>query len=163
MNLLEVQKLLGYSTGPENKTDKEADITNVIQVPDQPQAQQQTIQQTVKMVQKDQSQPVAVNPVAQVPRVSQPMTVTPVAQVPQVSQPMTVTPGAQVLQVSQKQLQQQAIPAPAPVQQLPVQVAVPQQLQVQNQNFMVSVLQFYSQEEVVDTRLLKFGNTTQVI
>ena len=59
----EVQKLSGYSTGPENKTDKEADITNVIQVPDQPQAQQQTVQ----MVQQDQSQPVTVNPVVQVP------------------------------------------------------------------------------------------------
>ena len=70
LNLLEVQKLLGYSTGPENKTDKEADITNVIQVPDQPQAQQQTIQQTVQkaqMVQQDQSQPVMVNPVVQIP------------------------------------------------------------------------------------------------
>ena len=40
LNLPEVQKLLGYSTGPENKTDKEVDITNVIQVPDQPQPQQ---------------------------------------------------------------------------------------------------------------------------
>ena len=81
------------------------------------------------MVQQDQSQQVMVNPVAQVP------------------------------QVSQMQLQHQAIPAHAPVQQLPVQVAVSQQLQVQNQNFMASVPQFYSQEEVVDTRLLKFGNT----
>ena len=140
LNLPEVQKLLGYSTGPEKKTDKEADITNVIQVPDQPQPQQQTtqqtIQQTVQMVSQDQSQPVMVTPVAQLP------------------------------QVSQMQLQQQqVIPGPAPVQQVPVQVAVavPQQLQLQNQNFMASVLQFYSHEEVVDTRLLKFGNTTQVI
>ena len=53
MNLPEVQKLLGYSTGPENQTDKEADITNVMQVPDQPQVQQQTVQQ-------DQSQPMVV-------------------------------------------------------------------------------------------------------
>ena len=45
------------------------------------------------------------------------------------------------------------------VQWLPVQVAVSQQLQVQNQNFMASVPQFSSQEEVVDSRLLKFGNT----
>ena len=115
LNLLEVQKLLGYSTGPENKTDKEADITNVIQVPDEPQAQQQTVQM-VQTVQQDQSQPVMVNPVAQVPQVSQPMMVTPLAQVPRVSQPMTVTSVAQVPQVSQMQLQQQVIPAPAPVQ-----------------------------------------------
>ena len=52
LNLLEVQKLLGYSTGPENKTDKEADITNVIQVPDQPQPQQHSVLQTVQMVHK---------------------------------------------------------------------------------------------------------------
>ena len=75
LNLLEVQKLLGYSTGPENKTNKEEDITNVIQVPDQPQPQQQsvqqTIQQTVQMVPQDQFQPVMVNPVAQLLQVSQ--------------------------------------------------------------------------------------------
>ena len=76
-------------------------------MPDQPQAQEQTVQM-VKTVQQDQSQPVMVNPVAQVPQVSEPMTVTPVAQVPQ---------------VSQMQLQQQAIPAHAPVQQLPVHTA----------------------------------------
>ena len=96
-----------------------------------------------RLVQQDQSQQVTVNPVAQLPQVPQPMMVTPVAQVPHVFQmPL-----------------QQAISTPAPVQQVPVQAAVPQ-LQVQNQNFMASVPQFYSQEEVVDTRLLKFGNTT---
>ena len=67
LNLPEVQKLLGYSTGPENKTDKEADITNVIQVPDQPQPQQQTIQQTVQVASQDQSQPMMVTSVAQLP------------------------------------------------------------------------------------------------
>ena len=68
MNLPEVQKLLGYSTGPESKMEKDIEHSNVIDVAEHTQQpQQQAIQQTVQQEQS-QPQPIAM---AAMPQVSQ--------------------------------------------------------------------------------------------
>ena len=77
----------------------------------------------------------------------------------------TLLHGSFVLHLAQVQ---QAVPAPSPatmpVQQIPVQAAEAQRMQVQNPEFVsqlatIPVPQFYSQEEVIDNKLLQFGST----